>query len=88
MPPEDRSSNSAPRRESPDSAEAIRLFVNGEVQNARTPCSVSDLLETLEMGGRRVAVAVNREVVVRSRHAEVELCEGDRIEILEAVGGG
>jgi sulfur carrier protein len=88
MPPEDRSSNSAPSRESLDSAGAIRLFVNGEARDARTPCSVADLLEALEMSGRRVAVAVNREVVVRSRHAEVTLCEGDRIEILEAVGGG
>ncbi|HEB89108.1 MAG TPA: sulfur carrier protein ThiS, partial [Deltaproteobacteria bacterium] len=38
--------------------------------------------------GRRVAVAVNRQVVVRSRYDETELSEGDRIEILEAVGGG
>jgi sulfur carrier protein len=49
---------------------------------------VAALLETLELAGKRVAVAVNRSVVVRSRYAEFELAEGDRIEILEAVGGG
>jgi sulfur carrier protein len=64
------------------------VFVNGERQAVRAPCSITDLLGVLDMRGRRVAVALNRDVVVRSRHAEVELSEGDRIEILEAVGGG
>ena len=66
----------------------LALLVNGERETVAVPCSVSDLLEQLGMAGRRVAVAVNRHVVVRSRYPEVELCEGDRIEILEAVGGG
>ena len=38
--------------------------------------------------GRRVAVAIGREVVPRSEHALRELRDGDRVEILEAVGGG
>jgi sulfur carrier protein len=66
----------------------LTLFVNGEPQTLTPPCSVADLLEALEMSGRRVAVALNREVVVRSRYKEAELADGDRIEILEAVGGG
>jgi sulfur carrier protein len=66
----------------------LTLFVNGEPQTLMPPCSVADLLETLEMSGRRVAVAVNRDVIVRSRYKEAELADGDRIEILEAVGGG
>jgi sulfur carrier protein len=66
----------------------LTLFVNGEPQTLTPPCSVVDLLETLEMRDRRVAVAVNRDVIVRSRYKEVELADGDRIEILEAVGGG
>ena len=66
----------------------LTLFVNGEPQTLMPPCSVADLLAALEMGGRRVAIAVNREVVVRSRYKEAELTDGDRIEILEAVGGG
>jgi len=42
----------------------------------------------LGLAGKRVAVAVNRTVVVRSRYADAALAEGDSIEILEAVGGG
>ena len=47
-----------------------------------------ELLEGLELGGKRVAVAVNRDVVIRSRHGSHRIADGDRIEILEAVGGG
>jgi len=66
----------------------IQVEVNGVAHSLAAPGNVSSLLERLELGGKRVAVAVNRVVVVRSRYAEVELAEGDRIEILEAVGGG
>ena len=71
-----------------DSPVELTLFVNGEPQTLLPPCSVADLLIALEMSGQRVAVAVNREIVVRSRYKEAELTNGDRIEILEAVGGG
>ncbi len=71
-----------------DSRTRLTLFVNGDPQTLMPPCTVADLLETLEMSGRRVAVAVNRNIVVRSRYREAELADGDRIEILEAVGGG
>lgn len=71
-----------------DSPVELTLFVNGEPQTLLPPCSVADLLIALEMSSQRVAVAVNREVVVRSRYTETELANGDQIEILEAVGGG
>lgn len=84
MPPEDRPIEAAVI----ESGRAIALSVNGADQEMPAPCTVADLLDALQMSGRRVAVAVNRDVVVRSRYREVELSEGDRIEILEAVGGG
>lgn len=77
--------------------------MNGEPRRLPEGCSVADLLELLEregaLGGaavdgaekrpaHSVAVAVNREVVPRSRFAERVLGAGDRVEILEAVGGG
>ncbi len=71
-----------------DPANEVSLFVNGEPVSLATPCSVAQLLESLGMSGRRVAVAVNRAVVVRSKYADARLAVGDRIEILEAVGGG
>ena len=67
---------------------AIELQINGEPHRVPADCTVAGLLESLDLGGKRVAVALNRDVVIRSRYAEVELGSGDRIEILEAVGGG
>jgi thiamine biosynthesis protein ThiS len=66
----------------------VEVVVNGDVTILADTCSVADLLASLEMSGRRVAVAVNRDIVVRSSYPEVQLASGDRIEILEAVGGG
>ncbi len=47
-----------------------------------------ELLDLLGVGERRVAVAVNRGVVPRSAYDTHPLAGGDRVEILEAVGGG
>jgi sulfur carrier protein len=62
--------------------------VNGESRTLRAGASVADLVALLGLGGRKLAVAVNRDVVPRTRHALHRLSEGDRVEILEAVGGG
>jgi sulfur carrier protein len=62
--------------------------VNGEPREVEAGCTVARLLEVLGLAGRRVAVAVNRDVVPRSAFASRELWPGDRVEILEAVGGG
>jgi sulfur carrier protein len=66
----------------------IALSVNGEPRQVPERCTVGELLRQLDLDGRRIAVAVNRHVVPRSEFAAQRLTEGDRIEILEAVGGG
>jgi len=64
------------------------IVVNGETQPLPPEATISGLLAALEMKGRRLAVAVNRNVVPRGAYANTELDHGDRVEILEAVGGG
>jgi sulfur carrier protein len=66
----------------------VRLTVNGERRAVPADCTLRGLLQLLELEGHRVAVAVNRDVVPRSAFATRRLAPGDRIEILEAVGGG
>lgn len=68
--------------------DSFQIEVNGASRICQGPQTVASLLEELALGGKRVAVAVNRQVIVRARYAETELREGDRVEILEAVGGG
>ena len=67
---------------------ALRIEVNGEPIEVTPGATLADLLDQLALGGRRVAIAVNRDVVPRSSFGERRLAPADRIEILEAVGGG
>lgn len=64
------------------------VVVNGEPRAVAGGTSITALLALLELGGRRVAVAINRSVVPRTRFEGTLLEDGDRVEILEAVGGG
>jgi sulfur carrier protein len=77
----------APSRPTSELAQ-LAVRVNGEETLVRAGTSVAELLGELGLGGRRVAVAVNREVVPRVAHGSRRIAAGDRIEILEAVGGG
>jgi thiamine biosynthesis protein ThiS len=81
--------NASPDPTSQDSsAVALSVRVNGELRSLRAGASVADLVGELGLGGRKLAVAVNRTVVPRARHAHHRLVAGDQVEILEAVGGG
>ena len=64
------------------------IILNGESQRLPEPVTVAALLEARGLAGKRLAVERNGEIVTRSRHAETLLAEGDRIEIVIAVGGG
>ena len=74
--------------ESAAATTSLRVEVNGEPRDLPRGCTVEGLLAQLDLIGRRVALALNREVVPRSTYADVAIQDGDRIEILEAVGGG
>ena len=66
------------------------IYVNGQPREVVPPVRLSDVLDLPEGATtpRGVAVAVNGEVIPRSRHAGTELTEGARVEIVKAVQGG
>lgn len=66
----------------------LRLIVNGELRNLPGPAKVTDLLTHLGLDPRMVVVEVNREIVRRPRLPEVELKDGDMVELVHFVGGG
>ncbi len=66
----------------------MQFELNGEVAQVQGPLNLSTLLERFELQKRRVAVAVNEVVVPRSQFELHEIHEGDRIEVIQAVGGG
>ncbi len=66
----------------------ITITVNGETHRLDTPVTFAALLEQLSLTGKRIALERNGEIVPRGRHSEDRVADGDRIEIVVAVGGG
>ena len=66
----------------------ISITVNGEARQFERALNCAELLARLDLAGKRVALERNGEIVPRSRFAEQRLAEGDRLEIVVAVGGG
>jgi len=66
----------------------MQIVLNGEPRSLPAPVTVTGLLETLGLAGARVAVELNREIVPRSRHGEQTVRDGDRVEVVRAIGGG
>ncbi len=71
-----------------DSDQTMRIQLNGEPFELTQGQTVADLLQHLELTGRRVAVELNQDIVPRSLHAETPLSEGDQVEVVHAIGGG
>ncbi len=64
------------------------LTVNGEPHALPEPPTIATLLEGLGIAAGRVAVEVNEDVVPRGTWATHRLAAGDRVEIVQFVGGG
>jgi len=67
---------------------AMEIMLNGETRTVEAGTTVQALLDLAGHGERKVAVEVNLSVVPRSQHASHALAEGDRVEIIRAIGGG
>ncbi len=61
---------------------------NGEPLQLEGTPTLADLLAAQGLAGRRVAVEVNGGIVPRAHHASCVLTDGDRIEVVHALGGG
>ena len=66
----------------------IALTVNGEAHQFERALNCRELVERLNLAGKRIAIERNGEIVPRSRHADEMLADGDTLEIVVAVGGG
>lgn len=66
----------------------IEIELNGAPHALAANCNVHDLLVSLALDNKSLAVAVNREVVPRQRWRAHVLQPQDRVEIVRAIGGG
>ena len=72
----------------PDSGSMIAINVNGQRCEFEAPLNCVDLIARLDLAGKRIAIERNGEIVPRSRFPDQVLRDGDRLEIVVAVGGG
>ena len=66
----------------------MNILLNGQPRRTEPATTLTALLLAEGLAGRRVAIELNGEIVPRGEHDVRELCEGDRVEIVHALGGG
>jgi sulfur carrier protein len=66
----------------------MKLLLNGEATFIPVSLTVGDFLDRLGLPRKGIAVELNREIVPKSAYADMRLSEGDRVEIVQFVGGG
>lgn len=66
----------------------IELTINGTPRQFAGPLNVTQLVEHLDLVGKRIAVERNGDIVPRSQFSDTPLASGDQLEIVVAVGGG
>lgn len=66
----------------------MKIQLNGESRDIPASSTAQDLVELLALGGQRLAMEVNLEIVPRTTYAQHPLQDGDKIEIVHAIGGG
>jgi thiamine biosynthesis protein ThiS len=66
----------------------MRVEINGEARDIEAGTTIVTLLASLGLAGRPVAVERNALIVPRAEHAQTTLGEGDKLELVQFVGGG
>jgi sulfur carrier protein len=66
----------------------ITVSINGAARQLPDPTSVAALIEQMGLAGKRIALERNGEIVPRSSFATQQLADGDKLEVVVAVGGG
>lgn len=66
----------------------INVTINGEARQFEQPLQFGELVQRLGLTGKRIAVERNGEIVPRSQFSVHSLADGDKLEIVVAVGGG
>ncbi|MEJ2529635.1 MAG: sulfur carrier protein ThiS [Gammaproteobacteria bacterium] len=66
----------------------MQIYINGDEQQISDGLNMSNLVQQLDLGDQRFAIEVNEELLPRSSFAEYRLKPGDRVEVVQAIGGG
>jgi thiamine biosynthesis protein ThiS len=69
-------------------SKVITLIINGVSRQLPLNTTVAALIEEMGFAGRRIAIERNGDIVPRSTFVTQTLVDGDKLEIVVAVGGG
>ena len=64
------------------------VVVNGTVRSVESAATLAELVASLGLAGKRIAIERNGAIVPKSRYADTPVLPDDRLEIVAAVGGG
>ena len=66
----------------------MTIVLNGEDKQIDSQSNIEQLLKSLNLDDKRLAVEINQEIIPRSDFSSRILNESDRVEIVQAIGGG
>jgi len=66
----------------------MQIYLNGETLDLPDDTTAAALVESLGLTSKRIAMEVNMEIVPRSQYATHRLQPGDKVEVVQAIGGG
>jgi len=66
----------------------MQLIINNENKKFVSPLSITELIINLGLEDKRIAIEVNEQIIPKGNHNSHQLAEGDKIEIVHAIGGG
>ncbi|MGC9197401.1 MAG: sulfur carrier protein ThiS [Acidobacteriaceae bacterium] len=72
-------------------ASPLRIQMNGQqhiIEDLSSPAALANVVQSLGLKGDRIAVELNGQIIPRTSWSEVQIVDGDRLEIVHFVGGG
>ena len=66
----------------------IQVHVNGREREVQSGLSVHELVESFDLNPLLIVVELNREILSRDQFKDVQVSEGDAVELVHFVGGG
>jgi len=66
----------------------MNIYVNGEARDVPDDTTAAVLVESMGLTGKRIAMEVNLEIVPRSQYADYRFQPDDKVEVVQAIGGG
>lgn len=66
----------------------MNILLNGKPFECADTSTLETLVESQKLAGKRIAIEVNLEVIPRSQFSDCALHDGDKVEIVHAIGGG